>query len=104
MESASKTLRPDSSGWVLATIVSGLTSLALGLALVWLNIEKADMGYYLRQMQGQANEKAALHEKLDVERSRLLSPYILGRKAEELGMRNARPGQIRRMDNALGKQ
>ena len=36
--------------------------------------------------------------KLEVERERLLSPYELRRRAEEFGMREPRPGQVRRME------
>ena len=40
----------------------------------------------------------ALRAKLEVERERLLSPYELRRRAEEFGMREPRPGQVRRME------
>ena len=36
--------------------------------------------------------------KLEVERERLLSPYELRRRAEDFGMREPRPGQVRRME------
>ena len=36
--------------------------------------------------------------KLEVERERLLSPYELRRRAEEFGMREPKPGQVRRME------
>lgn len=36
--------------------------------------------------------------KLEVERDSLLSPYVLGRKAEQLGMGMADPGQVRRLE------
>ncbi len=86
--------------WVLAMILSVLTSLVLGLSLVWLNIERMDMAYALRKLQGELDGRAALTAKLEVERDRLMSPYELGRKAETMGMRGARPGQIRRIEEA----
>ena len=43
-------------------------------------------------------ERRALRAKLEVERERLLSPYELRRRAEEFGMREPRPGQVRRME------
>lgn len=86
--------------WVLVMILSALTSLVLGLALVWLNIERLDMAYSLRTVQGELDGRTALTAKLEVERDRLMSPYELGRKAEAMGMRGARPGQIRRIEEA----
>ena len=37
-------------------------------------------------------------EMVEVERERLLSPYELRRKAEEIGMKEPKPGQVRRME------
>ena len=38
-----------------------------------------------------------MRAKLEVERDRLLSPYELRLKADQYGMKEPRPGQIRRM-------
>ena len=78
----------SSSGWLLLLVLSLLFSLVMGLALVWLS--------------GQLEERIVLKAKLEIERDRLLSPHILGRKAEELGMREARPGQIRKLPDPAG--
>ena len=75
----------SSSGWLLAFIISLLLSLLMGLALVWLSIERTDKAY------------SVLKTKLEVERDRLLAPHVLRRKAIQLGMSEAKPGQIRRM-------
>ena len=80
----------SSSGWLLAFIISLLLSLLMGLALVWLSIERTDKAYSIRQ-------RAVLKTKLEVERDRLLAPHVLRRKAIQLGMSEAKPGQIRRM-------
>lgn len=41
----------SSSGWLLAFIISLLLSLLMGLALVWLSIERTDKAYSIRQLQ-----------------------------------------------------
>lgn len=87
------------SGWLLALILSILTSLVLGLVLVWISIESTDMAYSIGQLHAEVAERNALRAKLEVERDRLLSPYELGRFALSLGMRDALPGQIRHLSD-----
>lgn len=84
-------------GWMLTFVLSLLLSLVTGLGLVWLSIERTDMAYSIRQLRGEVERRAVLQTKLEVERDRLLAPSVLGRKAAEFGMREARPGQIRRL-------
>lgn len=81
-------------------VVSCAVSVALGLGLVLISIERTDLGYSMRNLEGLARNKADHANELEVERERLLSPYTLEKKAAELGMRVAKPGQIRRMDGA----
>ena len=92
------------SGWLLALVLSILTSLVLGLTLVWLSIESTDMTYSIGRLQAGVSERQALRAKLEVERDRLLAPYELGRAALTLGMREAAPGQIRRLEEAAGNK
>ena len=87
----------SSGGWLLVLVLSLLFSLVTGLALVWLSIERTDMAFTIRQLRGQLEERVILKAKLEIERDHLLSPQILGRKAEELGMHEAKPGQVRKM-------
>ncbi len=87
------------SGWLLMLILSILTSLVLGLTLVWMSIESTDMVYSIGQLHSNVAERNALKAKLEVERDSLLSPYELGRAALALGMRDALPGQIRRLED-----
>lgn len=91
----------SSTGWLLALILSLLLSLLTGLVLIWLSIERTDKAYTLRQLRNELDERAVLKTKLEVERDRLLAPAVLGHKAEELGMREARPGQIRRIPDPV---
>lgn len=92
-----KSTTAKESGFMLALIVSILLSLVMGLCLVWLSIESTDNAYTIGQMHADLAERTALEAKLKVERDRLLSPYELGLAAASLGMREALPGQIRRM-------
>ena len=72
--------------------------MVMGLVLVWSNIERMDTTYFINIAQNEMRERRALRAKLEVERERLLSPYELRRRAEEFGMREPRPGQVRRME------
>ena len=84
---------------VLAMIVSGAMLAALGLTLVWLNIERTKLAYRTRTLQHEMDERIDLNAKLSVEREHLLAPRELGKKAERMGLGPARTGQIRRLDS-----
>lgn len=90
-------------GMTLPLAATAVTSLVLGLCVVWLHIERVDLAYGLKELQATINEKEALEEKLLVERDNLMSPYRLRREAAKLGLGPARQGQIRRIHEA-GKQ
>ena len=83
---------------VLALVISVTTLAALGLTLVWLNIERTKLAYRMRVLQHEADERVDLNAKLSVEREHLLSPRELGKKAELMGLGPAKTGQIRRLD------
>ncbi|MDR3073659.1 MAG: hypothetical protein LBV01_02895 [Deltaproteobacteria bacterium] len=87
-------------GLIPLLVVSCALNVAVGLALVLASIERTEFGYTVRKLEGMVREREAHANELEVERQRLLSPYMLERKAAELGMRAARPGQIRRMGGA----
>ncbi|MBG0775067.1 MAG: hypothetical protein H0S85_01360 [Desulfovibrionaceae bacterium] len=87
----------ENSGFILGSILAVAASLVLGLTLVWLNIERMDMAYGLKQLQTEIDKGEALSAKLGVERDNLMSPYRLRRKAEEYGLAPAGQGQVRRM-------
>lgn len=87
------------SGWILGMVLAAVTSLVLGLTLVWLNIERMDIAYGLQKLQAELDRDSAHASKLELERDNLLSPYRLRMKAQELGMRPAEPGQIRRLED-----
>lgn len=87
-----------SGGWLLTLILSLLFSMVLGLCLVWLSIDRNDTAYSIHQLQLKVDEARAHVSKLEVERDTLLSPYVLGGRAEQLGMGMADPGQVRRLE------
>ena len=72
--------------WLLLLAVGLLACMTMCLILVWSNIERIDTTYFINIAQNKLQERKALRAKLEVERERLLSPYELRRKAEELGV------------------
>lgn len=82
--------------WLPLFIVSLVAALALGLASVWMNIERMDLAYDLRKMEQERDSKSALLVKLKVERDNLASPNRLRKLARKYGLSVASPGQIRR--------
>ena len=77
--------------WLLLLAVGLLACMTMCLILVWSNIERIDTTYFINIAQNKLQERKALRAKLEVERERLLSPY-------ELGMKEPKPGQVRRME------
>ena len=88
----------SSKVWVFALVLSVVCNIALGLGLVWSNIEQVDIAYRLKKLQDSLAERQMHSRKLGLERDNLLSPYRLNKKAEELGMRPASATQIRRIE------
>ena len=86
-----------SSGWKLLIALGILSAVVMGAVMVWINIERTNISYFINNLQTTIGERQALKAKLEVEREHLLSPYELGRKAESFGMHAPRRGQIRRM-------
>jgi hypothetical protein len=81
--------------YVLAMSVALAAAIGLGLALVWLNIERVNRAYALKATEAELADKSDLVAKLEVERDNLLAPHRLREEAERLGLSPARPGQIR---------
>ena len=90
--------RAGGRGWLLVLVLGLLSCMIMGLVLVWSNIERMDTTYFINIAQNTQREREALRAKLEVERERLLSPYELRRRAEEFGMHEPKPGQIRRLE------
>lgn len=79
--------------WLAAGM--GLCVLVLALSVVWVNIERVDLAYELKQLQTELERKTDLQAKLEVERMNLLSSARLRTLAEDCGLLPAGPGQIR---------
>lgn len=88
----------QTKSWLLLLALGLLACMTMCLILVWSNIERIDTTYFINIAQSKLQERKALRAKLEVERERLLSPYELRRKAEEIGMKEPKPGQVRRME------
>lgn len=87
-----------SRGWIGVLALELLALPVLGLVLVWSGIERTDTTYFINKAQAEVRERQGLNAKLKVERERLLSPYELRKKADEFGMKEPRPGQVRKME------
>ena len=87
----------DSGFWLWGCIAAFSLSILLGMALVWVNIERVDISYELTSLNKDLNDKEHLRAKLEVERNNLISSYRLTTKAEKFGLHPPRPGQVRRL-------
>lgn len=70
-------------------------TLALGLALVWVNIERVDLAYELKNLEKELQDKQDQHAKLEVERHYLLAPAQLRERANGMGLKPPSREQIR---------
>lgn len=91
-------MRKSSRGWIILIVIEGLAMAVMLLFLVWSGIERTDTTYFINKAINEARDRRVLHSKLEVERERLLSPYELRKRAEDFGMREPKPGQVRRME------
>lgn len=98
LNDAGKKRHLGAKAWLCAFLLSLLTSAILALALIWISIDSTDIAYSIDTKQRSLDEKLVHLEKLEVERERLLSPYLLDKQASALGMQLAEPGQIRRIE------
>ena len=74
-----------------------LVTIILGLALVWVNIERVDLAYELKVLERELQEKQDQHSKLQVELHYLLAPATLRDRAQKAGLQPPKRDQIRTM-------
>lgn len=86
-----------SGGWMWGVFLNLALFLGLGLTMVWLNIERVDLAYEIKKLQGAVEERKQLLSKLQVERNNLTSPWRLNSLAKEYGLAQATAGQMRRI-------
>ena len=80
--------------------LSVFITLCLCLGTVWINVERANIGYKLKEMKAALGKLETHSAKLEVERDNLVSPYRLSGEAEKMGMRLAAPGQLRYLEDS----
>jgi cell division protein FtsL len=85
-------------GWRGSCAICALGTLILGLALVWLNIELVGISYEIRDLQNRLQNERVLQDKLEVERMNLSSSYRLREKAEEMGLRPPKSGEVLKVE------
>ncbi|MCA1945396.1 MAG: hypothetical protein LDL30_08975 [Desulfovibrio sp.] len=88
---------------VVRGIALGGITLVLAVMHVWLNIERVDLAYRYRAIEEEIQNKAALVNKLQLERENLISPYRLKEMSNSLGLQPAQPGQIRNLALMAGE-
>ncbi len=96
-------MREAGSGLSNRVMVMGISvfiTLCLCLGTVWINVERANLGYRLKEMKVALGKLETHSAKLEVERDNLLSPYRLSAEAEKMGMRLAAPGQLRYLEDS----
>lgn len=84
--------------WLATLLVLMGCAIGMGFGLVWLNVERNDLAYSLRQGYERRDALVDSNAKLENQRDALLSPHVLGERAKELGMRDATVNQIRHLD------
>lgn len=84
----------DGKGY-LGIGVMFVVTIILGLALVWVNIERVDLAYELKTLERELQEKQDQNSKLQVERHYLMAPATLRARAEVAGLRPPARDQIR---------
>ncbi len=84
--------------WLGACVVCALTTLLLGLAVVWVNIELVDLSYKIKDLQNKIQTERVLQDKLEVERMNLSASHRLREKAQELGLKPPESGQIEKIE------
>ena len=90
--------QPGRKSWLLILTLEIIIIPVCGLVLVWSGIERTDTTYFINIAQNEVRERQTLRAKLEVERERLISPYLLRQRAEEFGMHEPATGQVRRME------
>ncbi|MFW5734899.1 MAG: hypothetical protein ACOCWR_07560 [Oceanidesulfovibrio sp.] len=80
---------------IMQCLLAAGVALVLGIAVVWVNIERLDTAYRLELLEKNLADMTDLRAKLQLERDNLTSPYRLRKKAQEYGLGPAKPGQLR---------
>jgi len=82
---------------VLACLGLGVSALALGVCLVWINLELVGLSYRIKEVHDLLEGEKELKSKLQVEHMNLLSSYQLRKKAVQMDLQPPKKGQMRIM-------
>lgn len=82
---------------VLACLGLGISALALGVCLVWINLELVGLSYRIKEVHDLLEGEQELKSKLQVEHMNLLSSYQLRKQAVKMDLHPPEEGQIRLM-------
>lgn len=91
--------RRGGRGWIFGLALGVLCLLIMLLILVWTNIERFDISYFIPNVQKEITDRRDHLAKLEVERERLLTPHELRQKALQYSMHEPYAGQVRRLEN-----
>ncbi len=87
----------NSNAWLIMLMISLLFSFSVGLFMVWMSVDRTELAYNIYKAQNSLESSLGHITKLEVERDSILSPYELDKRAKDLGLVVADPGQIRRI-------
>lgn len=82
---------------VLACLGLGVSGLALGVCLVWINVELVGLSYSIKEVHDLLEGEKELKSKLQVEHMNLLSSYQLRKEAGHMDLQPPQKGQVRLM-------
>ncbi|MFP4033981.1 MAG: hypothetical protein ACOCQT_02000 [Desulfovermiculus sp.] len=82
---------------VLACLGLGISALALGICLVWINLELVGLSYRIKEVHDLLEGEKELKSKMQVEHMNLLSSYQLRKKAVQMDLQPPQEGQKRLM-------
>ena len=84
---------------IAACFALGVSALAFGLCLVWINLELVDVSYSIKEVHDLLESEEELKSKLEVEHMNLLSSYQLREKAVQMDLHPPKAGQVRVLDS-----
>ncbi len=86
----------SSAGYSGLALLLGLAFI-LGMAKVWVNVERVDLAYRMERLQSEYRENREVRTKLTIERNNLLSQYRLREWARDHGLSKPDEKQIRKI-------
>ncbi len=79
----------------------GVSALAFGICLVWINLELVEVSYSIKEVHDLLESEEELKAKLEVEHMNLLSSYQLREKAVQMDLHPPQAGQVRDLELSI---